>query len=206
VYFCPQSGYISHERIQQLAEAWIAHASSLASPGSESHECSSAVPAPTSPGVAVGAWKAASERTRLRIRKSWTYRAVGALQRTWILTKRTALIIRRNVVLVSVRIWIYGMMSVLLSTVWLHVAQTDARINDRLSIHFFAVALFSTMSVSAVPIYLEERPVFIREYNNGLYVTGQLGSNRMVGHFVVSYSTSFSAYTLRRPRHLQWRL
>jgi len=63
-------------------------------------------------------------------------------------------------------------MSVLLSTVWLHVAQTDARINDRLSIHFFSVALFSTMSVAAVPIYLEERPVFIREHNNGLYGAG----------------------------------
>jgi hypothetical protein len=44
-------------------------------------------------------------------------------------------------------------------------------------------------------------PLYHYEYGATRIVTGRLGSNRMVGHFVVSYPTSFSAYTLRRPRY-----
>jgi hypothetical protein len=105
-----ETGVPDHERVQQLAEAWVSHSSSLASAGSESHERSSAVMTSTSVVTAVGAWNAASGQALLRSEKSksWSYRTVGELKRTWILTKRTALIIRRNFVIVTVRIWIYG--------------------------------------------------------------------------------------------------
>jgi hypothetical protein len=105
-----ETGVPDHERVQQLADAWMSHTSGLASAGSESHERSSAAMTSTSAGTAVGAWMTASEQTRLRTEKSksWSYQVIGEVKKTWILTKRTALIIRRNVVLVSVRIWIYG--------------------------------------------------------------------------------------------------
>ncbi|KAF9520412.1 hypothetical protein BS47DRAFT_1447053 [Hydnum rufescens UP504] len=170
-----ETGVPDHERVQQLVEAWMSHTSSLPSAGFESHERNSADTTPTSAGMTVGASKAASQRTLLRSEKSksWSYRTIGELNKTWILTKRTALIVRRNFVIVSVRIWIYGMMSVLLSTVWLHVAQTDARINDRLSVMITLIRLINFfLSVAAVPLYLEERPVFMREHNNGLYGAG----------------------------------
>ncbi|KAF9517568.1 hypothetical protein BS47DRAFT_508963 [Hydnum rufescens UP504] len=80
--------------------------------------------------------------------------------------------IRRNIMLTGIRFSMYGATSVLLATVWLHIEKTDARINDRISVHFFSVAFFSATSVAAIPLYLEERAVFIRERNNGLYGAG----------------------------------
>ncbi|KAF9519274.1 hypothetical protein BS47DRAFT_85578 [Hydnum rufescens UP504] len=167
-----ETGILDHERVQQLADAWIAHTSSLVSSGSESDERSSTLMTSNSPGTTVGGFKTVFEPLRIRTEKSWSYRVVRELRRTWILTKRSALIIRRNVILAGIRVWMYGMMSVLMATVWLHMEKTDARVNDRISAHYFSVAFFSAMSVAAVPLYLEERPVFIREHNNGLYGAG----------------------------------
>jgi len=199
------------------------------------------------PGTTLGGVETVFEPEPIRTQKSWNYRVVAEVRRTWILTQRTALIIRRNVMLTGLRLLTYGATSVLLATVWLHMEKTDARVNDRISVHFFSLAVLSGMSVAAVPLYLEERPVFIRERNNGLYgagvytiantvvfipylfvcavlyscvryvvpfdacsvhckhgatraVTGRSDSNRMLGHFVVSYPTYFSACTLLRPR------
>ncbi|KAF9504510.1 hypothetical protein BS47DRAFT_1374383 [Hydnum rufescens UP504] len=149
--------------------AWSTYSS-----GPESDSRDSVRLTSTSPGATVGAagLKAAFEPIRARTGGSWGYRFVGELKRTWILTKRTALVLRRNVVLVTVRVSMYGIMSALLATVWLHMEKTDARVNDRISVLFFSLAFFSAMSVSAVPLYLEERAVFIRESNNGLYGAG----------------------------------
>ncbi|KAF9517565.1 hypothetical protein BS47DRAFT_1389827 [Hydnum rufescens UP504] len=184
-----ETGIPNHERVEQLVQAWIVYSSGSESDGRDSARLTSA-----SPGATVGAGlKAACGPIRARTKRSWHYRFVGELKRTWILTKRTALVLRRNVVLVTVRVAMYGkyvavvvtrafvglllwngkgFMSALLATVWLHMEKTDARVNDRISVHFFSLAFFSAMSVSAVPLYLEERAVFIRESNNGLYGAG----------------------------------
>jgi len=45
-------------------------------------------------------------------------------------------------------------------------------IDDRLSVHFFSVAFLGFMSVAGIPSFLEERAVFVRERNNGLYGPG----------------------------------
>jgi hypothetical protein len=148
-----ETGILDHERVQQLADAWITHTSDLASSGSESDERSSTHMTSNSPGTTVGGFKTAFEPLRIRAEKSWSYRVVRDLRRTWILTKRSALIIRRNVILAGIRVWMYGtcvmapairdllakgfgkgMMSVLMATVWLHMAKTDARVNDRISV------------------------------------------------------------------------
>jgi hypothetical protein len=103
-----ETGLPNHERIQQLAQAWIAHTSSLTSSGSESDERSSVVMTSTSPGTTVGGFKTAFEPIRIPIKKSWSYRVVAELRRTWILTQRTALIIRRNFMLSGLRFFMYG--------------------------------------------------------------------------------------------------
>ncbi|KAF9513077.1 hypothetical protein BS47DRAFT_1362754 [Hydnum rufescens UP504] len=189
----------NHERIQQLAEAWIAHASNLNPLGSDLDKRSSVGITSPGPGTTLGGVETVFEPEPIRTQKSWNYRVVAEVRRTWILTQRTALIIRRNVMLTGLRLLTYGAFwngkgatSVLLATVWLHMEKTDARVNDRISVHFFSLAVLSGMSVAAVPLYLEERPVFIREYvgqvrpvcfpaspsfsiprrNNGLYGAG----------------------------------
>ncbi len=83
-------------------------------------------------------------------------------------------------------------MGFLLATVWVNLAQTSEKVvsystpmryiccivltiieqNDRLSVHFFAVAFLGFMSVAGLPAYLEERQVFVRERMNGLYGPG----------------------------------
>jgi ATP-binding cassette, subfamily G (WHITE), member 2 len=98
----------NHERIQQLAEAWIAHTSNLNPLGSELDKRSSVGITSTSPGTTLGGVKTAFEPEQIRTQKSWNYRVVAELRRTWILTQRTALIIRRNVMLTGLRLFMYG--------------------------------------------------------------------------------------------------
>ncbi|PWN39927.1 P-loop containing nucleoside triphosphate hydrolase protein [Ceraceosorus guamensis] len=88
---------------------------------------------------------------------------------TWILTKRNLLNYRRNLLAYGVRFAMYLGMGVLLATVWVDLAKTDTRINDRLSVHFFSVAFLGFMSVAGIPSFLEERGVMCRERANGLY-------------------------------------
>lgn len=88
---------------------------------------------------------------------------------TWILTQRNVLNYRRNLLAYGVRFAMYIGMGVLLATVWVNLAETDTRINDRLSVHFFSVAFLGFMSVAGIPSFLEERGVMRRERGNGLY-------------------------------------
>jgi len=60
----------------------------------------------------------------------------------------------------------------LLATIWVNLGTRDTKINDRLSVHFFSVAFLGFMSVAGIPSFLEERAVFMRERNNGLYGPG----------------------------------
>ena len=103
-----ETGIPNHERVQQLAQAWIAHGSTITASGSESGGRSSTLMTPISPGTSVEGMKAVSQLIPVRMKESWRYRFVGEFRRTWILTKRTALIIRRNVVLALVRFSMYG--------------------------------------------------------------------------------------------------
>lgn len=89
--------------------------------------------------------------------------------RTVTLTKRNFLNYSRNLLAYGVRLGMYLGMGVLLATVWVNLAQTDTRINDRLSVHFFSVAFLGFMAVAGIPAFLEERSVLLRESKNGLY-------------------------------------
>ncbi|KAL5524718.1 hypothetical protein ACEPAF_9863 [Sanghuangporus sanghuang] len=91
------------------------------------------------------------------------------IHQTFILMERNAINYSRNLLAYGVRIGMYLGMGVLLATVWVNLAQTSAKINDRLSVHFYSVAFLGFMSVAGIPAFLEERLVFVRERMNGLY-------------------------------------
>jgi len=59
----------------------------------------------------------------------------------------------------------------MLATIWIRLGDSDSKINDRLSVHFYSVAFLAFMSVAGIPGFLEERAVFYRETKNGLYTT-----------------------------------
>ncbi len=89
--------------------------------------------------------------------------------RTVTLTRRNFVNYSRNLLAYGVRLGMYIGMGVLLATVWVNLAQTDTRINDRLSVHFFSVAFLGFMAVAGIPSFLEERAVMLRESKNRLY-------------------------------------
>ncbi|KAI0339335.1 P-loop containing nucleoside triphosphate hydrolase protein [Trametopsis cervina] len=95
-----------------------------------------------------------------------------AANRTAILMERNVLNYSRNLLAYGVRLGMYLGMGVLLATVWVNLAQTSSKVNDRLSVHFFSVAFLGFMSVAGIPAFLEERQVFVRERMNGLYGPG----------------------------------
>ncbi|KAI0315703.1 P-loop containing nucleoside triphosphate hydrolase protein [Amylostereum chailletii] len=103
--------------------------------------------------------------------ETWRGLTVG-MRRTWCLMERNALNYSRNLLAYGVRIGMYLGMGVLLATVWVNLPQTSAKVNDRLSVHFFSVAFLGFMSVAGIPAFLEERQVFVRERMNGLYGPG----------------------------------
>ncbi|SNX85063.1 related to ATP-binding cassette protein (ABC) transporter [Melanopsichium pennsylvanicum] len=89
--------------------------------------------------------------------------------KTVTLTRRNFLNYSRNLLAYGVRLGMYLGMGVLLATVWVNLEQTDTRINDRLSVHFFSVAFLGFMAVAGIPAFLEERSVLLRESKNRLY-------------------------------------
>lgn len=95
-----------------------------------------------------------------------------SVQKTQILMERNMINYSRNLLAYGVRIAMYLGMGILLATVWVNLAQNSAKINDRLSVHFFSVAFLGFMSVAGIPAFLEERLVFVRERMNGLYGPG----------------------------------
>jgi len=94
------------------------------------------------------------------------------VRQTTILIERNMINYSRNLLAYGVRLGMYLGMGLLLATVWVNLAQTSEKVNDRLSVHFFAVAFLGFMSVAGIPAYLEERQVFVRERMNGLYGPG----------------------------------
>lgn len=88
---------------------------------------------------------------------------------TMTLTRRNFVNYSRNLLAYGVRVGMYIGMGVLLATVWVNLAETDSRINDRLSVHFFSVAFLGFMAVAGIPAFLEERGVMKRESSNNLY-------------------------------------
>jgi ABC-type multidrug transport system permease subunit len=60
-------------------------------------------------------------------------------------------------------------MALLAGTIWLNLGTTQEEVQDRFSVHFFAVAFLCFMSVSGLPAHIEGKSVFDRERRNGSY-------------------------------------
>ncbi|GAA6011592.1 hypothetical protein JCM11491_004698 [Sporobolomyces phaffii] len=89
-----------------------------------------------------------------------------------VLMHRNLLNYSRNLLAYGIRLAMYCGMGLLLATIWIHLGYSADKINDRLSVSFFAVAFLGFMSVAGIPSFLEERSVFVRERRNGLYGSG----------------------------------
>ncbi|KAI0031344.1 P-loop containing nucleoside triphosphate hydrolase protein [Vararia minispora EC-137] len=94
------------------------------------------------------------------------------LSRTWYLMVRNWINYSRNLLAYGVRLGMYFGIGILLATIWTKLPADSSHLQERITVHFFAVAFLGFMSVAGIPAYLEERQVFIRERSNGLYGAG----------------------------------
>ncbi|KAJ3286822.1 hypothetical protein HK104_008864 [Borealophlyctis nickersoniae] len=92
--------------------------------------------------------------------------------KTVVLVERSLINYRRNLIAYGVRMGMYVGMGLMLGLVWINLGQSQERLQDRISVHFFSVAFLAFMSVAGIPAFLEERSVFLRERANGLYGPG----------------------------------
>ena len=58
-----------------------------------------------------------------------------------------------------------------LGTMYFDLDKSHKVTQDRVSLLFFSVGFFSFMSISAMPFFVEERMVFLRERMNNHYAT-----------------------------------
>ncbi|GAA5903876.1 uncharacterized protein JCM6883_002013 [Sporobolomyces salmoneus] len=99
-------------------------------------------------------------------------KVIGNLRKLNTLMHRNLLNYSRNILAYGIRLAMFAGMGLLLATIWIRLGYSAEKINDRLSVSFFAVAFLGFMSVAGIPSFLEERSVFIRERRNGLYGPG----------------------------------
>ena len=91
----------------------------------------------------------------------------GFFAQTGVLTHRAFLNAIRNPILYWVRLAMFIALAILMATTWINTGTHQDEIQDRLSLLFFAVAFPCFMQVAGIPAFLEDRLMFIREYNNG---------------------------------------
>lgn len=63
----------------------------------------------------------------------------------------------------------YGMMAIVMGTLYLRMGYNQSTIQDRISVLFFSVAFLCFMAIAALPAFLIEREIFIRERRNAYY-------------------------------------
>jgi len=102
-------------------------------------------------------------------RPALTAGAPGFLVQTYVLMWRMSLNIMRNPAVVWLRFAMYFALSILISTVWLDVGNSNESIANIINVVFFIAAFMVFMSISVLPAFLEEKSVFIKERANGAY-------------------------------------
>lgn len=99
---------------------------------------------------------------------------------TWALFRRGFYNALRSPAVIWLRMAMYFFLSILIGTVWLQLGNSAKVINSYNGALFYTTAFMIFMSISVLPMYLEERNVFIRERSNASYgVTAYL-----LSHFV----------------------
>lgn len=157
------SGFDSENYLNGLSQKWKLYSrnGSISSSFKEDYLDSHATPAEsfTSKSNSGSGLALKSSKTNF---SDWCYKVA-------VLCHRSQLNSQRNLLAYAARMIMYVLMGLLIATVWLHLGTSSDKMNERLSVHSFAVTFISFMSVSGIPSFLEERMVYVRERANGLY-------------------------------------
>ncbi|KAK6923877.1 ABC-2 type transporter [Dillenia turbinata] len=88
---------------------------------------------------------------------------------TWILMRRNFINIRRTPELFLSRLMVLTIMGFMMATMFLHPKADLQGITNRLSFFIFTVCLFFFSSNDAVPAFIQERFIFVRETSHNAY-------------------------------------
>ncbi|XP_054791485.1 ABC transporter G family member STR2-like [Prosopis cineraria] len=88
---------------------------------------------------------------------------------TWILMRRNFINIRRTPELFLSRLMVLTVMGVMMATMFRNPKENAQGITNRLSFFIFTVCLFFFSSNDAVPAFIQERFIFIRETSHNAY-------------------------------------
>eukprot|EP00004_Rigifila_ramosa_P019488 TRINITY_DN4957_c0_g1_i1.p1 TRINITY_DN4957_c0_g1~~TRINITY_DN4957_c0_g1_i1.p1 ORF type:complete len:612 (+),score=201.49 TRINITY_DN4957_c0_g1_i1:52-1836(+) len=91
------------------------------------------------------------------------------VSQTLTLTKRMWLDSVRNPLLYMGRLVMFTIMGLSIGTLFLQIGHTLDSLHDRVSVHFFTAAFMTFMALAAVPAYFEDRDIFVRDRQNGVY-------------------------------------
>jgi len=89
-----------------------------------------------------------------------------------VLTDRCFLNAFRNPLFYGVRLFMFTALAFVIGTNLLNLGYDDQSITYRQGILFYIVAFFVFMSIAAIPAFIEERAVYLRERTNGHYEVG----------------------------------
>lgn len=95
--------------------------------------------------------------------------AVPRYYQTFILLKRQLLCNLRDPGIYWVRSVLYAGLGLALSSIFYSLGTSQSSVPDRISMLFFINAFMVFMSLSALPFFMEERHVFLRERGNKMY-------------------------------------
>ncbi|KAL3845969.1 hypothetical protein ACJIZ3_003372 [Penstemon smallii] len=88
---------------------------------------------------------------------------------TWILMRRNFINIRRTPELFLSRLFVLTVMGIMMATMFWHPKNNLQGITNRLSFFIFTVCLFFFSSNDAVPAFIQERYIFVRETSHNAY-------------------------------------
>nr|A0A0M4FLW6.1 RecName: Full=ABC transporter G family member STR2; AltName: Full=Protein STUNTED ARBUSCULE 2 [Petunia x hybrida]ALC79556.1 ABC transporter [Petunia axillaris] len=91
------------------------------------------------------------------------------LSETWILMRRNFINIRRTPELFLSRLVVLTVMGIMMATMFMHPKKNLQGITNRLSFFIFTVCLFFFSSNDAVPAFIQERFIFVRETSHNKY-------------------------------------
>eukprot|EP00127_Corallochytrium_limacisporum_P000732 Clim_evm18s25 gene=Clim_evmTU18s25 len=117
---------------------------------------------------------------------------------TKVLVKRNFQDAMRNPAVYWLRVGMYFILGIVIGTLFFDVGTDGNAINDRVSILFFVAAFMTFMTVAAVPAFVDERAVFVRERASGCYrpaaytLANTLSSIPWV--FLIALSSSIPVY------------
>ncbi|KAK6441513.1 hypothetical protein LTR95_002254 [Oleoguttula sp. CCFEE 5521] len=110
----------------------------------------------------------------------------------------------RDIVAYGIRIVMYMGLAVMMGTIWLRLSPGQDNIPSSVNPIFFGGAFMSFMAVAYIPVFLEDRALFMRERANGLYGS----TSFMIAHLltgipyllIIAVLVSIIAYWLSNSR------